>query len=70
MSTQTTTWHGLISRPNIKKIDGRRGRRQVDRVRLHKLATIHARSVVRRLGVISPPTHVKVEQTLRALLAL
>ena len=39
-------------------------------VRLHKLATIHARSVVRRLGVLSPTTAVEVDGKLRILLDL
>ncbi len=39
-------------------------------VRLHKLATIHARSVVRHLGVLSPLTATEVDDKLRALLNL
>lgn len=39
-------------------------------VRLHKLATIHRRSVVRLLGHISPATALDVAIKLRALLAL
>lgn len=39
-------------------------------LRLHKLATIHARNVVRRLGTLSPATGLEVDQRLRALLNL
>ncbi len=39
-------------------------------LRLHKLATIHARNVVRRLGVLSPATGSEVDDKLRALLNL
>jgi len=39
-------------------------------VRLHKLATIHSRNVVRRLGVLSQETAHEVDQQLRALLDL
>lgn len=39
-------------------------------LRLHKLATIHARSVVRRLGVLSPVTASEVDGKLRSLLNL
>ena len=39
-------------------------------LRLHKLATIHARSVVRRLGILSPATAVEVDGKLRILLKL
>ena len=39
-------------------------------VRLHKLATIHARSIVRRLGNISQTTADDAAQKLRALLNL
>jgi mRNA-degrading endonuclease toxin of MazEF toxin-antitoxin module len=38
--------------------------------RLHKLATIHRRSIVRHLGYISPSTALEVAARLRALLAL
>jgi mRNA interferase MazF len=39
-------------------------------LRLHKLATIHGRSVVRRLGVISAATAADVDKKLRAVLNL
>jgi mRNA-degrading endonuclease toxin of MazEF toxin-antitoxin module len=39
-------------------------------LRLHKLATIHARSVVRRLGVLSPATAAEVDGKLQTLLGL
>jgi len=39
-------------------------------VRFHKLATIHAQGIVRRLCVISPATRLEVDQKLRALLGL
>jgi hypothetical protein len=39
-------------------------------LRLHKLATIHARSIVRRLGVLSVPTKTEVDVKLRSLLGL
>lgn len=39
-------------------------------LRLHKLATIHARNIVRRLGTLSPATVSEVEQNLRLLLDL
>jgi mRNA interferase MazF len=39
-------------------------------VRLHKLATIHGRSLVRILGNVSAPTQADVADKLRALLAL
>ena len=39
-------------------------------LRLHKLATIHARNVVRRLGTLSPATGSEVDQKLRTLLSL
>ena len=39
-------------------------------LRLHKLATIHARSVVRRLGVLSPGTAAEVDGKLRTFLGL
>ena len=39
-------------------------------VRLHKLATIHSRSVVRHLGSLSPTTASEVDDTLRTLLSL
>ena len=39
-------------------------------LRLHKLATIHARSIVRHLGVLSPPTSTEVDGKLRQLLGL
>ncbi len=39
-------------------------------VRLHKLATIHARSVVRHLGVIPPRAATEVDEKLRLLLGL
>ena len=37
-------------------------------LRLHKLATIHARGVVRRLGTLSPAAKISVSVKLRALL--
>ncbi len=39
-------------------------------LRLHKLATIHSRSVVRHLGVLSPGTATEVDGRLRMLLDL
>jgi mRNA interferase MazF len=39
-------------------------------LRLHKLATIHARSVVRRLGVLAPGPASEVDSKLRRLLNL
>lgn len=39
-------------------------------VRLHKLATIHARNVVRHLGTISSTTSFEVDDKLRTLLSL
>jgi hypothetical protein len=39
-------------------------------LRLHKLATIHARSIVRRLSVLSPATAADVDGKLRTLLKL
>ena len=39
-------------------------------LRLHKLATIHERAIVRRLGRLSPKTASEVDQRLRALLAV
>ena len=39
-------------------------------LRLHKLATIHARNVVRRLGVLSRATASEVDGKLRRLLSL
>jgi mRNA interferase MazF len=39
-------------------------------VRLHKLATLHQRSIVRFLGTISPTTQVGISTKLRALLGL
>jgi len=37
---------------------------------LHKLATVHARNVVRRLGMLSPATSLEVKDRLRSLLEL
>ena len=39
-------------------------------VRLHKLATIHRRSIVRRLGELSPAARAEVATRLRTMLAL
>jgi mRNA interferase MazF len=39
-------------------------------LRLHKLATIHASAVIRRLGSLSAATTSEVDQKLRALLVL
>ncbi len=39
-------------------------------LRLHKLATIHTRSVVRRLGDLSPVARADVDSKLRTLLGL
>ena len=39
-------------------------------VRLHKLATVHARDLVRRLGVLPPSLSPIIEQKLRTLLSL
>ena len=39
-------------------------------LRLHKLATIHARNIVRCLGVLSPSVAAEVDQKLRVLLSL
>jgi hypothetical protein len=39
-------------------------------LRLHKLATIHARNVVRRIGVLSPTSAAEVDQQLRLMLNL
>lgn len=39
-------------------------------LRLHKMATIHARSVVRRIGDLSPSTRQEVDRKLRAMLGL
>jgi len=39
-------------------------------LRLRKLATIHARSIVRRLGALSPATAADVDSKLRAFLKL
>jgi mRNA interferase MazF len=39
-------------------------------LRLHKLATIHSRAIVRRLGQLSPATMSEVDQKLRTLLNL
>lgn len=44
--------------------------KSVSVIRLHKLATIHARSVARRLGNLSPAAHQLVSSKLRALLHL
>jgi mRNA interferase MazF len=39
-------------------------------LRLHKLATVHSRNVVRQLGELSPATAAEVDEKLRALLGL
>jgi mRNA interferase MazF len=39
-------------------------------LRLHKLATIHGRSIVRRLGSLSPATASEVDEKLRTFLDL
>ncbi len=39
-------------------------------LRLHKLATIHARNIVRRMGTLSPAARHEVEAKLRNLLGL
>ena len=39
-------------------------------VRLHKLATIHSRNIVRRLGSLAPATAAEVDDNLRTLLNL
>ena len=39
-------------------------------LRLHKLATIHARLMRRRLGQLSPPLRAEAEEKLRTLLEL
>ncbi len=39
-------------------------------LRLHKLATVHARNVVRRLGLLSDATSMEVKERLRSLLEL
>jgi mRNA-degrading endonuclease toxin of MazEF toxin-antitoxin module len=39
-------------------------------LRLHKLATLHGRSIVRRLGQISPAAAAEVDQKVRSLLTL
>jgi mRNA-degrading endonuclease toxin of MazEF toxin-antitoxin module len=39
-------------------------------LRLHKLATVHARNVVRRLGTLSNATSIEVKERLRSLLEL
>ena len=39
-------------------------------LRLHKLATIHRRMIVRRLGVLSPMASAEVDRKLRELLGL
>ena len=39
-------------------------------IRLHKLATVHARDVARRLGEVSPATLADVNAKLRAMLNL
>jgi hypothetical protein len=39
-------------------------------LRLHKQATLHARSCIRRLGEISPTTQLEISNRLRALLNL
>lgn len=39
-------------------------------VRLHKLATVHTRNVVRRLGTLSDATSLEVKERLRSLLEL
>ena len=39
-------------------------------LRLHKLATIHARNIVRRLGALPSATGSQVDDRLRALLSL
>lgn len=39
-------------------------------LRLHKLATIHARNLVRRLGRLSADTEIEVGQKLRQLLSI
>jgi mRNA interferase MazF len=39
-------------------------------LRLHKLATVHGRSIVRRVGSVSPTTAREVDVKLRALLEL
>lgn len=44
--------------------------RTISVLRLHKLATIHARSVVRRLGTLSPAMTEQVKHALRLLLDL
>jgi mRNA-degrading endonuclease toxin of MazEF toxin-antitoxin module len=44
--------------------------RTVSMLRLHKVATIHATSIVRYLGVLSAVTMVEVADKLRALLNL
>jgi mRNA-degrading endonuclease toxin of MazEF toxin-antitoxin module len=46
----------------------RSGLKQVTLLRLHKLATIHDRDVVRRIGELSPATWTEVEAKLRLLL--
>jgi hypothetical protein len=42
----------------------------ISALRLHKLATIHERAIVRRLGHLSSPSVAEVHQKLRALLQL
>ena len=37
-------------------------------LRLHKLATLHARSIVRRLGILPPAARAQVDDKLRGLL--
>jgi len=39
-------------------------------LRLHKLATIHATSIVRRLGRLDPPARAIISEKLRAMLGL
>lgn len=39
-------------------------------LRLHKLATVHARNVVRRLGTLSDATALEIKGKLRSLLGL
>jgi mRNA interferase MazF len=39
-------------------------------LRFHKLATVHGRSIVRRIGFVSPETTREVDNKLRSLLGL
>ena len=59
----------LVLDPNLPECSAT-NLKVVSVLRLHKLATIHQRNLIRRLGIVSTETWIDVQRKLRGMLSL